>query len=216
MTLLVLDWSEETGEGKWTIARERVKTGRALNVPLSALAVDIIRDAMNDPARPKESQFLFSTKGETPVSEFRKARTRLDRYIDEARAEKVAQIGARHVPMPHWTIHDLRTTFANEAAEILQIDIAVVDRMLDHVATATTSKVARNYNMSELFKQRREASNLSADLLERDVTKRSLQSEKDLSANQYKSGSGGRIFLMNKRRICCSLRYLERDSDEYL
>lgn len=171
ITELALDWSEETGEGKWTIPGERVKTGRALNVPLSALAVDIIRDAMDDPARPKESQYLFSTTGETSVSGFRKARTRLDRYIDEARAEKAASVGARHVPMPHWTIHDLRTTFATQAAEILQIDIAVVDRMLNHVATATTSKVARIYNMSELFEQRREASNLWADLLERNVIK---------------------------------------------
>ncbi len=71
--------------------------------------------------------------------------------------------------MPHWTVHDLRTTFATQAAELLHIDIAVVDRMLNHVATATTSKTARIYNMSELFEQRREASNAWAALLERDV-----------------------------------------------
>jgi len=41
--------------------------------------------------------------------------------------------------------------------------------MLNHVATATTSKVARIYNMSELFEQRREASNAWAELLEREV-----------------------------------------------
>lgn len=166
---LALDWNGESGEGKWTIPGERVKNGRALNVPLSPLAVGLIREAMADPARPGESQFLFTTTGETSVSGFRKAKARLDRYVEESRAKNSKKTGVGHVPMPHWTLHDLRTTFATQAAEILHIDIAVVDRMLNHVATATTSKVARIYNMSELFEQRREASNLWADLLETDV-----------------------------------------------
>lgn len=71
--------------------------------------------------------------------------------------------------MPHWRIHDLRTSFATQAADVLHIDIAVVDRMLNHVATATTSKVARIYNMSELYEPRREASNAWANLLESEV-----------------------------------------------
>ena len=165
---LALDWNGESGEGKWTIPGERVKNGRALNVPLSPLAVGLIREAMADPARPQESHFLFTTTGETSVSGFRKAKARLDRYVEEARAKKTKQAGAVHMPMPHWTLHDLRTTFATQAAEILHIDIAVVDRMLNHVATATTSKVARIYNMSELFEQRREASNRWADLIEKE------------------------------------------------
>ena len=166
---LALDWKCESGEGKWTIPGERVKNGRALNVPLPPLSVGLIREAMADPARPQDSRYLFTTTGETSVSGFRKAKARLDRYVEEARAKRAKETGTGHVSMPHWTLHDLRTTFATQAAEILHIDIAVVDRMLNHVATATTSKVARIYNMSELFEQRREASNLWADLLETDV-----------------------------------------------
>ena len=58
---------------------------------------------------------------------------------------------------------------ALRAADRLGIDIAVVDRMLNHVATATTSKIARIYNMSELFEPRRQASNAWAALLESEV-----------------------------------------------
>ncbi|WP_230281026.1 integrase arm-type DNA-binding domain-containing protein [Croceicoccus sp. Ery15] len=166
---LKIDWDEESGEGKWTIPGERVKNGRALNVPLSPLATRIIRTVIDDPARPKESRFLFTTTGTTSVSGFRKAKDRLDRYIHDARQKAATKAGTMATEMPHWRVHDLRTSFATQAAEILHIDISVVDRMLNHVATATTSKVARIYNMSELFEQRREASNAWADLLEREV-----------------------------------------------
>lgn len=169
MDELKIDWQSNSGEGKWTIPGERVKNGRALNVPLSTLATRIIRQVLDDPERPKDSRFLFTTTGATSVSGFRKAKDRLDRYIHEAREEAALQSGQTPVEMPHWRIHDLRTSFATQAADILHIDIAVVDRMLNHVATATTSKVARIYNMSELFEQRREASNAWAGLLEREV-----------------------------------------------
>lgn len=169
MDELKIDWLSNSGEGKWTIPGERVKNGRALNVPLSALATRLIRQVLDDPERPKDSRFLFTTTGATSVSGFRKAKDRLDRYIQEAREQVALQTGQTPVEMPHWRVHDLRTSFATQAADVLHIDIAVVDRMLNHVATATTSKVARIYNMSELFEQRREASNAWAALLEREV-----------------------------------------------
>ena len=166
---LDLDWNVETGEGNWTIPGERVKNGRALNVPLSALAVRIMRSVMVDPMRPKESRFMFTTTGTSSVSGFRKGKDRLDRYIAQAREQAATRVNGTATEMPHWTIHDLRSTFATRAADRLGIDIAVVDRMLNHVATATTSKIARIYNMSELFEPRRQASNAWAALLESEV-----------------------------------------------
>ena len=59
--------------------------------------------------------------------------------------------------MPHWTFHDFRTTFTTLACEELGIDAAIADRILNHVASATTSKIMRVYNKSELFEQRRRA-----------------------------------------------------------
>lgn len=138
-------------------------------MPLSALAVRIIRAAIEDPKRPRDRKFLFTTTGFTSVSGFRKAKARLDGYIREGREMARSDAGYVVTDMARWTLHDLRTSFATQSAEVLHIDIAVVDRMLNHVATATTSKVARIYNMSELFEPRRQASNAWAALLEQSV-----------------------------------------------
>ncbi len=71
--------------------------------------------------------------------------------------------------MPHWTVHDLRTTFNTHACEILNIPPHVADRILNHVATATRSKIMRVYNKSELFEARRAALNAWCDLLSASV-----------------------------------------------
>jgi hypothetical protein len=62
------------------------------------------------------------------------------------------------------------------ACEILEADIAVVDRILNHVATATTSKIMRVYNKSELFEPRRRVLRAWAALIEAEQTKRLLKS----------------------------------------
>lgn len=151
-------WSDDApGDAVWTLPRGRTKRDNALRVPLSAMARDIIKSAIADPARPADTPFVFSMTGETPVSGFTKAKRRLDAAIFAARKEAAEQSGGVAVPMPHWTVHDLRTTFSTQACDTLEIDIAVVDRILNHVATATTSKIMRVYNKSELFEPRKRA-----------------------------------------------------------
>jgi len=76
------------------------------------------------------------------------------------------------VAMLHWTIHDLRTTYSTLAKDVLDADIAVADRILNHVATATTSKIMRIYNMSELFEPRKRVVREWAELIEREVVSR--------------------------------------------
>ena len=149
--------SENDTEGFWTLPAERTKRANALRVPLSPLARSIIRDAIDHTGRPEKSLFVFSTTGETSVSGFAKAKRRLDRLIAEARAKAAEKIGVEPQPMPHWTFHDLRTTFTTLACEELSIDAAVADRILNHVASATTSKIMRVYNKSELLEPRRQA-----------------------------------------------------------
>lgn len=165
---LALGEGEQPDQGVWTLPAGRTKMANALRVPLSPLARAIIKEALDHPDRPKDSKFLFSTTGETSVSGFTKARRRLDAEIEKARA---AEAAARQVPylrsdaMPHWTIHDLRTTFNTHACEILDIPPHVADRILNHVATATRSKIMRVYNKSELFEPRRQALRRWAELL---------------------------------------------------
>jgi integrase len=77
----------------------------------------------------------------------------LDAVIKQARQEKPFTKPEKQ--MPHWVVHDLRKTFNALACDILHADNAVVDRILNHVASATTSKVMRVYNRSELFEPRK-------------------------------------------------------------
>jgi integrase len=150
-------------DGIWTLPAARTKRANALRVPLSQLAKSIILQARDDPSRPTESPFLFSMTSDTPVSGFAKAKRRLDGVIHAGRIAKNPIAAA----MPHWTFHDLRTTFNTLACDELGIDEAVADRILNHVASATTSKVKRIYNRSELFGPRRHALSLWGQFLEK-------------------------------------------------
>ncbi len=151
----------------WTLPADRTKRDNALRVPLSELARSIIKYTIADPARPNDCDYIFSMTGDTPVSGFTKAKRRLDAAIFAARKKAAEASGREPVPMPHWTIHDLRTTFSTQACDELGIEIAVADRILNHVATATTSKIMRIYNKSELFEPRKQALAKRAALIER-------------------------------------------------
>ncbi len=154
--------------GIWILPATRTKNASALRVPMSALARALIIEALTHEDRPTDSRFLFTTTGDTSVSGFTKARRRLDLAIQEARIEKGRAAGGNPdtvEPMPHWTLHDLRTTFNTHACELLGVPPHVADRILNHVATATRSKVMRIYNRSELFEPRREALRDWAELL---------------------------------------------------
>lgn len=52
--------------------------------------------------------------------------------------------------------------------EVRGADVAVVDRILHHVAAATTSKIMRVYDKSELFEPRRKVLGDWAALIERE------------------------------------------------
>jgi integrase len=158
-----------SGDGIWTLPSGRTKRANALRIPLSALAGTIIGEAIAHLDRPKDSPFVFSTTGKTSVSGFSKAKKRLDAEIQAARAKSAAEQNTQPVAMPHWTLHDLRTTFNTLTCDVLGVDANVADRILNHVATATTSKVMRIYNRAELFEPRKQALNAWAELLERKV-----------------------------------------------
>lgn len=183
---LDLGIDDAPAEGVWTLPAGRTKRANALRVPLSPLARSIIKEALADPARTKEgvgddgrlkpNPFVFSTTGTSPVSGFTKGKRRLDKAIADARTkvttEEAARTGIPHgnAPepgvMPGWTIHDLRTSFATNASDRLGIDATVADRCLNHVGSATTSKIMRTYNQSELFEPRKAALCAWASLIE--------------------------------------------------
>lgn len=162
---------EAPDDAVWTLPSGRTKKANALRVPLSSLARLIVQEAIAHPDRPKDSGFVFTTTGETSVSGFSKAKKRLEAEIQAARAKLASEQGTKVAAMPHWVLHDLRTTFNTLACDLLGVDAHVADRILNHVATATTSKVMRIYNRAELFEPRKKALKAWAELLERDVIK---------------------------------------------
>jgi integrase len=166
----------ETGgnpdDAVWLLPAGRTKRANALRVPLSPLARRLIVEAMSSPDRPERSPYVFSMTGDTSVSGYSKAKRRLDAMIQEKRELAAKADGGEAVPMVHWTMHDMRTTFSTLACEVLGAEISVVDRILNHVATATTSKIMRVYNKSELFEPRKRVLREWAELIEREVAKR--------------------------------------------
>ena len=163
----------------WTLPGERTKNGKALRIPLSPLARSIIKEALADEVRPQHgpdqsgqmrpNPFVFSTTGNSPVSGFTKGKRRLDAAIALARAKEAEQGQFEPRAMDHWTVHDLRTTFATLASQELKVAANVADRCLNHVATATTSKIARIYNKNDLFDERRAALCAWAELIKNRV-----------------------------------------------
>lgn len=84
-------WREIDFEKKlWTVPAERMKGGRAHQVPLTAAALQILEHM----PRFKNSPFVFTTTGTKPVNGFSKAKRRLD-----------VRSG-----VSEWRIHDLRRT----------------------------------------------------------------------------------------------------------
>jgi len=161
---LALGSDDAPDQAIWLLPADRTKMNNALRIPLSALARSLILEAINHEDRPRDSPFVFTTTGETPVSGFTKARRRLDAAIQQARVKLAGVEDAE--PMPHWVVHDFRTTFNTHGCEILRVPPHVADRILNHVATATRSKIMRVYNKSELFEARREALDAWARLVE--------------------------------------------------
>lgn len=161
----------DRSDAEWLLASSRTKKANALRVPLSPLARSLLSSAIADESRPQDSDLVFTTTGETPVSGYSKAKKRLDTLIQEMRKYAAAEKGSQPIAMEHWTLHDLRTSFNTIACEDLLVDAAVADRILNHVATATTSKVMRIYNKSELFEPRKRALEAWCEFLDEHVVR---------------------------------------------
>jgi len=108
-------WSEVDIEKRlWVLPLERTKTGKtAHEVPLSTAAIDVLKKI----PRVAGSDLVFSTNGATPASGYSKAKRRIDALLP--------------LGTPHWTLHDLRRSFASGAARI-GIDLPVVEKILGH------------------------------------------------------------------------------------
>lgn len=146
-----MEWSEiDQAEGLWKIPGRRTKNGRAHEVPLTPMMLDILARV----PRVKGSKFVFTTSGERPLS----GQSRVKRNLDAAAERVLAQTSsdtATIEPITHWTIHDLRRTATTGMAR-LGIAPHVADALLNH-KSGVVRGVAAVYNRYAYLDESRRA-----------------------------------------------------------
>lgn len=137
-------WSEIDLENKvWEIPGERSKNGKPHLVPLSPLALSILRAV----PRFEKCDLVFTTTRTSPISGITKMVTRLQ-VASETNG---------------WRLHDLRRTAATEMAK-MGIVPHVVEKLLNHIS-GTISGVAAVYNRYGYDTEKRRALAAWASLL---------------------------------------------------
>ena len=200
----------DTASKLWTIPRARTKNGLDHEVPLSPLALEILKAAAAKPAPPPDAAadgqpapaarkpkaeeidcvFVSGRNGDNPVREFKGAKRRLDQLILDARREALKAAGADPAeakPMPHWTLHDLRRTMRTNLSR-LRLDPEICERVINHVPKG----VRRTYDVHQYRDEKREVLNAWATRLKRIVT--------------AKPATGGRVVRMPEPGGANSLR----------
>ena len=107
----------------WIIPGAETKSERTHLVPLSAAALAILREV------PQLGPYVFTSDGETHLSGYAKAKSRLDTYV--------AAAGVKLTP---WRLHDLRRTAATHMVR-LGVSETTVGRVLNHATAGVTAKV---------------------------------------------------------------------------
>jgi integrase len=126
----------------WIIRSTRSKNGAEHIVPLSDVAVEILRGI----PRIDGSPYVFTTTGTSPVSGISKAKARLDQLIATANGGKA---------ITPWRMHDLRRTFVSGCAR-LRIPSEVTERAINHVSESFGG-VRGVYNVHAYEDERRSA-----------------------------------------------------------
>jgi integrase len=111
-----LTWREiDLDNGLWTLPAVRAKNGVEHTIPLSGLAVEILRSG----TRIDDCDYVFSMNGRNPIRGAHIVKRRLDALLPP--------------DMPAWVFHDLRRTLASGMAR-LGINLPVIEKLLNHVS----------------------------------------------------------------------------------
>jgi integrase len=103
--------SEIDERGIWTIPGERYKTKKPNHIALSKAALSLIHGM----PKLEDCDLIFPSQVKTPFSGFGKSKAALDRAVLKA-LQKGAKKGAKVLPLPNWTLHDLRRTADGDGA----------------------------------------------------------------------------------------------------
>jgi integrase len=146
------------GEMQWRIPGDRTKNGFDHVVPLTALALEVIAEAIEWAGR---SNFVFpapASRGLASFSPHAVART-LGRAHVASEARPLGRFG-----IPHWTAHDLRRTGLDYMAR-LAIPRHIRAWIANHVSVTKAGVTDEHYTIYEFLPERRAALNLWADRL---------------------------------------------------
>ena len=107
-------WSEiDFKKQLWTLPRGRMKANQLHEVPLNALAIEILKVTPHF----ADSDFVFTTNGTAPVSGYSKPKRRIDALLPSG--------------TPHWVLHDVRRSVASGLARI-GVGLPVIEKILGH------------------------------------------------------------------------------------
>lgn len=135
-------------EGTWIIRSDDTKADRKHLVPLSPLAVRLLREL------PEMGDHVFTSDGESHINGYSTAKTKLDGFI----------AGLKGSVEP-WRFHDLRRTAATHMVRLGVLE-TVVGRVLNHALTGVTAKV---YALHSYAPEKRQALDAWAAEVERAV-----------------------------------------------
>ncbi|MDJ1464949.1 site-specific integrase [Nitratireductor sp. GZWM139] len=148
----------------WTIPSSRSKNKREHVVPLSDMAVEIIREQLADVEALDERKGRDPTPFVFPGPGSRAAVTGASIPKAVKREEVVKRGVATILGIAPWTPHDLRRTAATHMEEI-GISPFVIGHVLNHVSATKASITSRVYARYDYQKEKREALDLWAGRL---------------------------------------------------
>ena len=136
----------------WLLPKHRAKNGREHEIPLAPAARALL-GAVN--TMPSKAKLIFTTTGETAISGWSKAKSRLDEAMLEVLKGEMIERGEdpETAAIPPWTLHDLRRTADTLMNDELDIAPHIVEAILNHVRKGDE----RRYNHAKLREPKRRA-----------------------------------------------------------
>jgi integrase len=135
--IAALRWSEVCGD-TIVLAADRVKNKRGHEIPLTAVARQIIEAQPRRTNAAGVPRDLIFGQGEGGFTGWSKSKARLDTRVAEATGK----------PLPQWTPHDLRRSFSTHANELGLAPPHIVEAALGHISGFRPG-IQKHYNLAQ-------------------------------------------------------------------
>ncbi len=160
-----LNWKElHRNSAEWHLPAATAKNGTGSVVPLSALMLAEL-DRIGGGDKWPHRGLVFTTTGETSVSGYSRAKTRLDKQILDLARDEAGD--PEQVEIEPWRVHDLRRTLAT-GMQRLGVRFEVTEAVLNHIS-GSKAGVAGVYQRHDWRDEKRDALAAWATHIERVV-----------------------------------------------